>query len=171
MKVLRAARSLALPDWWIGAGFVRALVWDQLHGATTPTRLADIDVLYFDQGNLDEGFEKEQEITLAGMMSGTPWSVKNQARMHLRNGDAPYACTEDAMHYWLETPTAVAVTLDAQDRLDLIAPYGIADLLTLKIRPTPSGRQRPDEFIGRVKSKNWLSTWPKATVVDVDGLG
>jgi hypothetical protein len=166
MEVLRTARSLALPDWWIGAGFVRALVWDHLHDYRTPTTLDDIDLLYFDQSNLNETFEKQQERRLAQLMSGIPWSVKNQARMHLRNGDAPYACTEDALQYWLETPTAVAVKLDDRDRLDLIAPYGVEDLLNLKIRPTPSGRQRPDEFIDRVQNKNWLNNWPRARLVD-----
>jgi len=167
MEVLRTARSLALADWWIGAGFVRALVWDHLHEFCVPTPLDDIDMLYFDQGDLDEAFEKEQERRLARLMPGTPWSVKNQARMHLRNGDAPYACTEDALHYWLETPTAVAVTLDGRDRLNLIAPYGVEDLLRLRIRPTPSGRQRPEEFFDRVQNKNWLRNWPQATIVDV----
>jgi uncharacterized protein len=165
MQVLRTARQLALPDWWIGAGFVRALVWDQLHGFVQPTRLADIDVLYFDQSSLDEKIEKEQEARLATLMPEIPWSVKNQARMHLSNGDAPYSSTEDALQYWLETPTAVAVKLDARDRLDMIAPYGAEDLLALKIRPTASGRQRPDEFLGRVTDKGWLASWPQAKLV------
>ena len=45
MGVLRTARSLHLPDWMIGAGFVRNKVWDYLHGyenIEVPT--ADIDL-------------------------------------------------------------------------------------------------------------------------------
>jgi hypothetical protein len=30
MRVLRAAAGLGLPDWWIGAGFVRNRVWDAI---------------------------------------------------------------------------------------------------------------------------------------------
>lgn len=35
MKVLRAVESLNLPDWWIGAGFLRNKVW-------TPLRVTNI---------------------------------------------------------------------------------------------------------------------------------
>ncbi len=170
MKALRAARDLALPDWWIGAGFVRSLVWDQLHEFTQATQLADVDVLYFDQTSLDEDFEKAQEARLTAMMPEIPWSVKNQARMHLRNGDAPYACTEDALAYWLETPTAVAVSLSGKDNIELIAPYGVADLLAMKIRPTPSGRQKATQFLERVNNKAWLTNWPQAVLTDIDEL-
>ena len=30
METLRAAQRLGLPDWWLGAGFVRNRVWDHL---------------------------------------------------------------------------------------------------------------------------------------------
>ena len=36
MEQLRAARTLALPDWCIAAGFVRNRVWDALHGIVPP---------------------------------------------------------------------------------------------------------------------------------------
>lgn len=32
MQVLAAAKSMGLPDWWIGAGFLRNRVWDALEG-------------------------------------------------------------------------------------------------------------------------------------------
>lgn len=32
MTVLRTVRRLGLNDWCLGAGFVRNLVWDRLHG-------------------------------------------------------------------------------------------------------------------------------------------
>ena len=31
MQCLRAARSLNLPDWYLGAGFLRNAIWDYLH--------------------------------------------------------------------------------------------------------------------------------------------
>jgi uncharacterized protein len=48
MEQLRAARTLALPDWCIAAGFVRNRVWDHLHGIVPARAPADIDVIYFD---------------------------------------------------------------------------------------------------------------------------
>ena len=48
MRALRAARDLGLPQWCIGAGALRNRVWDHLHGHTEPSRLADVDLVYFD---------------------------------------------------------------------------------------------------------------------------
>lgn len=36
MQVLQAAETLDLPDWWIGAGFLRNKVWDAIEGNETP---------------------------------------------------------------------------------------------------------------------------------------
>ncbi len=33
MKVLTAAASLDLPDWWVCAGFVRSKIWDTMHNS------------------------------------------------------------------------------------------------------------------------------------------
>ncbi len=49
MRILRAAAALDLPEWMIGAGFVRNKVWDHLHGfANAEVQTADIDLIYFD---------------------------------------------------------------------------------------------------------------------------
>ena len=45
-------RSLRLASWCIGAGAVRNLVWDALHGKTSPSALADVDVAYFDASDI-----------------------------------------------------------------------------------------------------------------------
>jgi len=59
MRMLNTAASMNLPDWLIGAGFVRSKVWDHLHGYTTESRPTDIDLIYFDT---EEKFnEKEIE--------------------------------------------------------------------------------------------------------------
>ena len=92
-----------------------------------------------------------------------PWSVKNQARMHVRNGDAPYASAIDAMRYWPETATAVAVRLTDAGEIAIAAPFGLDDPFTLLIAPTPRFRQHGREvFQARVREKNWLSAWPLA---------
>jgi hypothetical protein len=165
MDILRVTASLALPDCWIGAGFVRARVWDQLQGHAIATKLEDVDVLYFETGDLSEATEKRQERRLSEMRPAVPWSVKNQARMHLRNGDRPYADTEDALRYWLETATCVAVALDGDDRLRVIAPYGLEDLFNMVLRPTPAGLRRAREYNARLAGKPWRRNWPQLRVV------
>ncbi len=60
--------------------------------------------------------------------------------MHLRNGDAPYGSSAEALAHWLETPTAVALRLNQGGGLELLAPLGTGDLLGLVVRPTPHAR-------------------------------
>jgi uncharacterized protein len=167
--VIEAARSLGLRDGAIGAGFVRQPVWDHLHGYQPSEKFADIDVLYFnalDTSPLaDLRFEKE----LAQRLPGVPWSVKNQARMHLRNGEHPYRDTEDAIAHWLERSTAVAVALPSRAPKPLLAPYGVDDLLNLILAPTPSGTQRAQAYRDRLREKRMHVRWPKITVFDADG--
>ncbi len=90
------------------------------------------------------------------------WSVKNQARMHVRNGDAPYRDVATAMRAWPETATAVAVRLGADDRLEVNAPYGLDDLFALVVRPTPGFAVRKRAvFDARVAGKCWLGRYPR----------
>lgn len=165
MAMLRAVARLGLPDCWIGAGFVRNLVWDRLHGIARPTPLNDIDVLYFDPSDRSRATERALEARLRRAMPGEPWSVRNQARMHRRNKDAPYRSTCHALTFWAETPTAVAVGLHG-GRLRLIAPFGTCDLLALTVRPTPRFRHKMAIYRSRIAAKNWPALWPRLTVSD-----
>ncbi len=155
LETLRAVRELGLPDWAIGAGFVRNAVWDRLHGYHRPTPLADIDVLYFDSENLEPLREVEIEKQLFSILPSHPWSVRNQARMHIRNSDNPYSSTEDAMSFWLETPTCVAIRLEENDKLTVISPFGLTDLVEMRGSPTTAGRKKYDQYIKRMREKNW----------------
>ena len=163
MAMLRAVARLGLPDCWIGAGFVRNLVWDRLHGYARATPLNDIDVLFFDPLDRSRATEQALEARLLQAMPGEPWSVRNQARMHRRNKDAPYRSTGHALMFWAETPTAVAVGLRG-GRLALIAPFGIDDLVGLTVRPTPRFRHKMAVYRARVAGKDWPALWPKLTI-------
>ena len=59
MELLKCAKSLNLPDWWICAGFVRSKIWDVLHGFDERTTIPDIDVIYYDRTNIEKSVEKE----------------------------------------------------------------------------------------------------------------
>ena len=165
MQVLKTVRALNLPDWMIGAGFVRGKVWDHLHGYTVATPLSDIDVIYFDRDELKTSvqenalIEDEYQNKLKGLLD-INWSVTNQARMHLENHDKEYHSSKDAMSYWPETATAVAVKLVSDNTLELIAPYGIDDLVNLKLRVSPNFTRSKSIFEERVSKKQWLQKWP-----------
>ncbi len=85
--------------------------------------------------------------------------------MHHRNGDMPYASATDAMRYWPETATAVALRLSDAGILKVTAPYGLSDIFGLCLRPTPLffGAKR-HIFDQRVKNKGCLGSYPLLTL-------
>lgn len=163
MRLLRIVQRHGPADAWIGAGFVRNAVWDALHGYAEATPLADVDVLYFDGERLEPERDSAYERELAQQCPQTPWSVRNQARMHTRNADRPYLDCADALCHWAEVCTAVAVRLSG-DQLELLAPLGIDDLLGLRVRPTERFLSKPEIYRARLLAKNWLERWPKLQV-------
>jgi hypothetical protein len=93
---------------------------------------------------------------------GRPGQVRNQARMHRRNGHAPYNGAVDGISRWLETATAVAARWTPAG-LEIAAPHGLGDLLDLIVRPVPGAD--PAFVHDRVQSKRWLERWPRLRVV------
>lgn len=160
LHLLRVVRDHGPQGAWIAAGFVRNVVWDALHGYDEPTPLSDIDVLYFAADNLEPEADCAWERRLLEACPDQPWSVRNQARMHLRNGDAPYRDCGDAMCHWVEVSAAVAVRLLGES-LELLAPLGIDDIWQLRVRPTEHFRAKPQIYRERIAAKNWPARWPK----------
>lgn len=168
MDILKSAQTLNLPDWWVCAGFVRAKIWDTLHKLPIRTALPDVDVIYFDETNRDEKIEKQLEHKLKQINDSIPWSVKNEARMHVINNIPPYESSVDAMSKFPETATALGVSLDIHNNVILAAPCGIEDVLNLVIKPTPYFAQSAERlhiFNRRVETKNWKSIWNRVKVV------
>ena len=73
-----------MPDWAIGDGFVRNIVWDHLQGLNRRMPLPDIDILDFDKLIRPPSYDQEIERQLTADFPDLPWSVGNQARMHIR---------------------------------------------------------------------------------------
>lgn len=163
MHLLRVVRDHGPAGAWIAAGFVRNAVWDALHGYGEPTPLSDIDVLYFSADCLEPEADYAWERRLLGVCTDVPWSVRNQARMHLRNGDSPYRDCADAIIHWPEVCTVVAVRL-SDESLQLLAPLGIDDIWELRVRPTEHFRGKPDIYRARLAAKNWPARWTKLRI-------
>ncbi|MEH6945075.1 nucleotidyltransferase family protein [Bacillus sp. JJ722] len=167
MNLLKAVRSLNLPDWWICAGFIRSKIWDVIHGFSMRTPLPDVDVIYFDSTNINEIDEKKIEEKLKLIIPNIPWSVKNQARMHVINNMPPYSSSTDGISKFPETVTAIGVKLDDNNRILLAAPWGINDVINLTVKPTPyyqEASERNKIYESRMKNKNWKSTWSRLRV-------
>jgi hypothetical protein len=163
MKCLYAAAELNLEDWSLAAGFLRNLCWDHLHGYSSLSALNDVDLVYFDPERTDESADLEFQAELEQEYPEIPWSVKNQARMHLRNNHPPYLNTLHAMSFWPETATAIGVHLE-DGNIQLRAAYGFEDLLDLRIRKSPNCTLSDEFLTNRIESKNWLQKWPSLMV-------
>ncbi|WP_042353981.1 nucleotidyltransferase family protein [Bacillus rubiinfantis] len=167
MDILKAAKTLNLPDWWICAGFVRSKIWDTLHHFNKRTPLPDIDVIYFDATKIDELAEKKYEERLTALMPETPWSVKNEARMHIKSHMPPYSSSIDAISNFPETATALGVKLDKKDNVVLAAPYGIDDVVNLEVKPTPFftiTKEMAEIYENRIAKKKWNLIWNRLKV-------
>ncbi|TXI90456.1 MAG: nucleotidyltransferase family protein [Burkholderiaceae bacterium] len=174
MDGLRCAASLGVQTWAIGAGVIRSLVWDELHGFVVPTRMSDWDFVYY-----DPTVPMEHEAALRARLAqcdrhvDRKWDVVNQAHVHhwlaRENGSIfeAYADLTQAIASWPETATCVAVYLNQNQELEIIAPFGLRDLFELKVRRN-SHCLSPQAFAQRRVEKNWQDIWPQLQYV-VDG--
>jgi hypothetical protein len=160
VEVVERVATLELPDCWVAAGLVRNTVWDVLHGYRAWTPLSDIDIVYFDAKNTSAKQDRGFEVTLRSWFPNCKFSVKNQARMHLRNRHRPYRDTEHGVRLWTETCTAVGVA-KGQDKWRVLCPWGLEDLMNLVIRPTTDDDRNVNLVLRRLEAKRWLHTWPK----------
>ena len=83
MQALAHVRALGLPAWCVGAGAVRNLVWDALHGHAVASSLPDVDVAFFDADDLSPARDAVLQRRLQDVAPDTPWEVTNQAGVHL----------------------------------------------------------------------------------------
>ena len=171
MAALRAGRAVAAPDWVIGAGAIRDLVFDHLHGRSAPPP-RDVDHAFFDP--VDLGVEREEAIEtgLRRRCPDLPFEARNQARVHLWYAQhfgyaiEPYRSTEHAVSTWPEPATAVAARLLPDDSIELVAPLGLDDLFGGILRRNPAQVTRAI-FRERLARRSDLPTrWPLVQVVD-----
>lgn len=163
MDCLRAAAGLGLHDWYLAAGFVRNAVWDHLHRREVRTPLNDIDLVFYDPANLSRETEEEIDRRLRSAVPEAPWEVCNQARMHRKHGDPPYADAADAIAHWVEIPTCVGVRLQ-DGELVFAAPFGLEHNWSLRVEPNPRRRPPAAVYNGRIQDKQWTALWPNLRI-------
>jgi uncharacterized protein len=170
MRALRAARAVDPPDWLIGGGVIRDLVWDHLRDPARQTAWQDVDLVFFDPASLGEERELNLRDALHAQASDIPWDVKNQAAVHLWYPQAfgvevqPLASSADGVATWPETATAVAVRLCADDSIEAAVPYGLEDLFGLICRRNPR-RVTVEEYHRRIQAKAMAVRWPGLQIV------
>lgn len=164
MRILRQLAALE-PQAYLAAGVIRNSVWAHLHGQRYALEQTEMDVIFYDAQ--DDGPRAAQlQQRLKHAFPGIAWDVVNQALVHrwyrLENGASiqPLRSIRHAVSLWPETATAVAVRLDAQGNLQILAPLGLADLFQLRLRWNPA-LVSCTVFLDRARSKGFLAKWPK----------
>lgn len=159
------------PDAYLAAGVIRNLVWSLLHQQSFSISGTEIDVVYFDQSVAATWHEEEQQLSLVLQQAfpDNDWDVVNQAYVHhwYRTEQAEkitaYGSLDQALSCWPETATAIAVALDENDQLRVVAPFGVSDLMQLIVRWN-NALVSQQTFLQRVQQKQFLKKWPKLKV-------
>lgn len=174
MRALRAARTVGPPDWLVGAGAVRDLVWDRLHGVRGKMQPKDVDLVFFDPTSLDGERERIVLGALEELAPDIVWDVQNQASVHTWYPRVfgvevePLLGSADGVATWPETASAVAVRLLADDSIEVVAPCGLEDLFGLVWRRNPR-RVTVDEYRRRIERKQVARRWPRVQVIAEQG--
>jgi hypothetical protein len=169
MRVLTTVRSLSLPDWLMMSGAVYQRVLNHLTGRAPDYGIRDYDLGYFDASDISYDAEDLVIRRVAAAFDEPLKStveVRNQARVHVwfeaHFGEAytPLSSTAEALERFVSPMFAVAVRLDADDRLHIAAPFGLGDLFALRLRPNPL---RPGGGFDRAAASA-ASRWPEVSV-------
>ena len=169
MRVLRIARGLALPDWRLASGAIYQTVWNALTGRPAGHGIRDFDLVYFDG---DTSYEAEDRVITRARprFSGlpAPVEIRNQARVPLwfrqKHGIdyPPLACTDEALLNYAARTHAVAVRLEADGRLSLAAPFGLADIFAMRLVPNPALDNSAAYLDKALRMK---AAWPELEIV------
>lgn len=164
MKVLCAAEKLNLPDWWIGAGFLRNKVWNAIENNEAHSD-SDVDLVYFNSQDVRPETDWHYEDKMKCDYPDINWEIRNQARMHYVNNFEAFKSTADGISHWVETATCVAVKLE-NNQLKFLFCHGIDDLVNLVARPTVifQAPELIDIFYKRLEQKNWQNKWPNLKI-------
>jgi hypothetical protein len=169
MRVLTVVRALGLPDWLVMSGAVYQRVLNHLTGREPDYGIRDYDLGYFDASDISYDAEDVVIRRVAAAFEEPLRStveVRNQARVHVwfeaHFGETytPLSCTAEALERFVAPIFAVGVRLEADDRLHIEAPFGLADLFALRLRPNPL---RPFGGFDRVAASA-LRRWPELRV-------
>jgi hypothetical protein len=169
MRVLLTIRALDLPDWLIMSGAVYQRVLNVLTKRAPDYGIRDYDLGYFDASGIS--YEAEDAVIRRVAVAfdeplRSAVEVRNQARVHVwfesHFGEpyTPLSCTPEALERFVSPMFAVGVRLKHDDRLHIAAPFGLADLFALRLRPNP---RRFSVNFSRVAA-SVTRRWPEVTV-------
>jgi hypothetical protein len=170
MQLLASIRGVRLAQWRLVAGCLYQTVWNVLTGRKRGTGIKDYDLIYFDDSDLSWEAEDRVIRVVAAATRGCvgPVEVRNQARVHLwfeaRFGTAypRLYSADEAIRRYASIVHAIGVRLEYDDRLDVVAPFGLDDLFSMVIRPNYALENAVSHMR---KARRAQAIWPEIIVV------
>lgn len=169
MQSLAGARDMNLPDWRLVSGAIYNTVWNALTRRPPLTGIKDVDLFYWDDGDLS--YEAEDLVIQRGKQvfagSPVPVEVRNQARVHLwfeRHFGTPYAplrSSAEGVDRFATRAHAVSVRLESDDTISIYAPYGLDDLFAFRVAPN---RLIANRLTHETKAARAKAIWPELVV-------
>jgi len=158
----------ALPEGvWIGAGSICQPFWNLSAGHPWRRGLKDLDVLFFDPDDMTSGSEDALAADLADHFpEDLPPDVVNVARVHIwyeaefGKAISPYPTIAASIATWPTFASSIAVRGDLTPE-DVIAPFGLTDLLSGVIRPNTVLIPRA---VYEAKVARWAQWWPELDI-------
>jgi uncharacterized protein len=168
--VLARAATMDLPGWYLVAGCLYQTIWNVVTGQPPERGILDYDLAYCDASDLS--WEAEDAVIKAGdRVLGdlpAPVQIRNQARVHLwyeQKFGVPcprHESTEAAIDTFETTTASLGVRLEPGGAWRIYAPYGLADVFNLVVRPNPVLATRS---VYEAKTRRWRRQWPALTVL------
>jgi hypothetical protein len=163
MEVLHRLRDIDLPDWQVFSGAIYQRVFNDLTGRDLDHGIKDYDVAYFDP---DTSYEAEDAVIRRVAAAFEPprrelVEVRNQARVHLwfegKFGEpySPLTSSSEALTRFVSPLHAVAMRLEADDSLTVIAPFGLEDLFAMRLRRNPTRASANFERVAQGAKTRW----------------
>jgi hypothetical protein len=170
MEVLEGLREVDLPDWLLVSGAIYNLAWNTLTNRPSLTGIKDVDVVYFEPGDLSYDAEDRVIRRLGERFAHLPRpvEVRNQARVHLwfpqKFGQpfTPLTSSAEMLARYASKTHAVGARLLAGDSLKIIAPFGLDDMFSFRMVPNPALFNRPAHEAKAARAK---VIWPELTIV------
>ena len=174
-EVIREWKRFDLPDSWVAAGAIAQTVWNLAGNYPLAYGIRDLDIVYFDPSDLSEEAERLNEARLRFRFPDLPakLDVKNEARVHLwyerhfGYSITPYRSAVDAIGSFPTTATAIGLRWSGR-HLECCAPFGLEDLLGLRVRPN---KRQITRRIYEDKIARWRALWPHVRFFGWDERG
>ena len=171
--VLERAYQLGLPDHALMAGSLYKSVWNELTGREPGHGVNDYDLAYFDDSDLGQEAEDAVIRRCEPVFADLPAEVEvcNQARVHIWFSKKfgvkrdPLVDTADAVRHFASKTHAVALRWSAPGDMDVIAPFGLDALFSLRVEPMP-GVANPEGWNSKIAEQARL--WPEIEFISAE---